>query len=453
MPRDNAKIAMFWDESFLWGLICYRTFRELGLDFELLQAKDVAAGGLASRFDLLFVPGGWARDKMAALGEEGSEAIREFVRRGGGYLGFCGGAGLALSHESGLGLAPFGRLPTSERLPSFSGRITLVPEAAAHPMWRGLEPGSAFCAWWPGQFDLGGESGVTVLASYGKPAAGSFVTDLPCGMGLDWPSWEKAYGINLDPERIVGAPAVAEIGFGQGKAILSYLHFETPDDAVGHHVLVNLIEYVSGKPVVVDEAGGPAAAVALVGGVLAGDVDLAPRFSELSAAARISGELESSGRDFIDFGAANFMWYRRSDWLLQWRRGVRGIEYSTLMGMLAEIDRLVGRLAGGGVKGGGTDAGGGADAFVDQELFQRLSDLQPGIDEFFSLARDLVLKERFAMNAGPVSPLKSSDPEISKLRERLFSTSRRCGGLYREILKQADGVLLPLLRRELESER
>lgn len=440
MPRGNAKIAVFWDESYLWGLICYRTFSELGLDFELLQAHEIAAGKLSEGFDALFVPGGWARDKMAALGDRGGEAIREFVRGGGGYLGFCGGAGLALSHESGLGLAPFGRLPTCERLPSFSGGIALVAEAPEYPLWSGVESGSAFCAWWPGQFELGEDNNVLVLASYGEPATGSFVTDLPCGLGLDWPSWEKAYGINLDPARIVGAPAVVEIGFGRGKVILSYLHFETPEDAIGHRVLLNLIAYVSGRPA--GSAGSAPRPGSYGPAGESGQVAFAGT-GELPAAVRLSHELESAARSFIDFGAANFMWFRRSDWLLQWRRGIRGIEYSTLMGMLAEIDRLV----------RGIDAGGGEDAAAPARLFQELSDLQAATDKFFPLARSLVLKERFAMNSGPVSPLKSSDGEILKLREQLFSTTRRCGGLYREILGMADGILLPLLQRELEEMR
>ena len=54
--------------------------------------------------DLLIVPGGWASDKTAALRQEGRDAVREFVRNGGSYLGICGGAGFALDTRDGLGL-------------------------------------------------------------------------------------------------------------------------------------------------------------------------------------------------------------------------------------------------------------------------------------------------------------------------------------------------------------
>ena len=80
--------------------------------------------------DLLIVPGGWASDKTAALGQEGRDAVREFVRSGGSYLGICGGAGFALDTQDGLGLVNVKRVPTAQRIPSFSGEIGLIPEAA-----------------------------------------------------------------------------------------------------------------------------------------------------------------------------------------------------------------------------------------------------------------------------------------------------------------------------------
>ena len=119
MDHETAKVAFFWDESFLWGLIAYDTFRELGVPFDLLTSQDIRGGGLEG-YDILFVPGGWASDKIVALGEAGRERIRDFVSAGGSYLGLCGGAGLALSHEGGLGLAPIRSVPSGQRLPSFS---------------------------------------------------------------------------------------------------------------------------------------------------------------------------------------------------------------------------------------------------------------------------------------------------------------------------------------------
>lgn len=416
--KPNAKVAIFWDKSYLWGLIAFRTFRQLGIDFALLTSGDIRKGRLAG-FDLVFVPGGWASDKIKALGNEGAAAIRKHVAAGGGYLGFCGGAGLALSHESGLGLAPFGRLPTGMRLPSFSGKISLRREAPAHPMWKDIEDGTAFYAWWPGQFALEDADDARVLATYGDPRPGSFVTDLPIGPEYDWSKWEQIYGINLSPDRIIGQPAVIEVSHGEGKIILSYLHFETPEDGAGHRVLVNLLEYLSGKATIGRpdngstrkgdrHAGGPAA-----------------------AAAR---DLERHASDFIAFGKQNFLWYWRNRWLLQWRRGVRGIEYSTLYGMLAELKRLVEKY----------------DASLGDETVERIATLKKAVPPFFDDARRLIILERFAMSQGPIGPLKSDDEEINLLRDKLFSGSKRCGGIYEEIIDEADAILLPLLNRELK---
>lgn len=466
---ETARVAIYWDKSYLWGLIAYRAFRLLGIDFDILSAADVRAGSLAGH-DIVFVPGGWASDKIAALQPAGAVQMRRFVEGGGSYLGFCGGAGLALSHESGLGLAPFGRLPTSQRLPSFSGKIVLRHEDAGHDMWRDVADGTAFYAWWPGQFAVDDAGRAKVLASYGSPMPGSFVTDLPVGPGFDWPRWEKSYGINLDPARISGEPAVVELGYGRGRVILSYLHFETPEDDAGHAVLLNLIAYLSGGNKPVQAAAGAAAGKAVAGPEgAAGGCDSeyigSPGNDEsnevraaaadgrrgegnrtagpglmkggLGEAAAAARDLERKACSFIRFGKENFLWFWRSSWLLQWRRGVKGIEYSTIYGMLAELDRLAEKY----------------DRSIDPPLIEKIHGLKELVVPFFLDARELIIAERFAMTHGPISPLRSDDPDIQRLRARLFSADKRCGGLYEEIIDQVDEVLLPLLRRELAEKR
>ncbi|MHB0866751.1 MAG: hypothetical protein ACYC6B_04175 [Thermoleophilia bacterium] len=427
MVNQPAKVALLWDSSYLWGLIAYRTLRGLGVDFDLLGAAEIRDGGLTGH-DIIFVPGGWASDKFAALGDEGVTAMQGFVAAGGGYLGLCGGAGLALSHDSGLGLAPFGRLPASVRLPSFSGRISLDHSDASHPMWHDIDANTAFYAWWPGQFALEPDAGVRVLASYGQPQAGSFVTDLPLGPTYDWAAWEQSYGINLDPDRITGEPAVVELNYGKGTVILSYLHFETPSDTDGHRVLLNLISYLAGG-----KTGGLAPVTGYDEVVPAGsDPRLNGTADPGADAAAVTRELEQQARDFITFGRQNFLWSWRNDWLLQWRRGVKGIEYSAICGMVAELRRLTEIF----------------EDSLDQETRKQVSALPGLITPFLRDARELIMRERFAMNHGPISPLRSDDAKINSLRATLFSSNKRCGGLYEEIMTQIDALLLPLLQRE-----
>lgn len=90
-------IAIFWDASQLWGLLVWRAAEAFGLPYRLVKAKEIAQGALSDKTSLLLVPGGTARHKSAALGEKGREAVRAWVRGGGRYVGFCGGAGLGLS--------------------------------------------------------------------------------------------------------------------------------------------------------------------------------------------------------------------------------------------------------------------------------------------------------------------------------------------------------------------
>ncbi len=434
--NDTAKIALFWDKSFLWGLIAYDTFRELGIDFELLTSEDVRAGRLAG-FDVLFVPGGWASDKIVALGAEGRERIRDFVSAGGSYLGICGGAGLALSHENGLGLSVSGRLPSNKRLPSFSGAIHLEAAEPGHPLWEGSGGSGIFHAWWPGQFSLEEGGGDIVLARYGSPVDGSCVTDLPVYEWMDWAFWGQKYGINLNPERIVGEPAVIETRFGEGKAILSYLHFETPADSAGHDVLLNILRYLAGGKSV----GGGDAGKRIGDSAKRGDLPVKPAGGAVSEAAVIAGRLKQSADKLVEFGEKNFLWYQRNSWILQWRRGVRGVEYSTLDAMLARIAELTAKL--------NREAAADFSSGRGIELAEKLQRLVEISNPFFSDARTLLMLEREALTQGPISPLKTGDGQIQELRERLFSNSKRCGGLYEEVIELADEILLPLLRAEL----
>ena len=122
-------IAIFWDASQLWGLLVWRAAEAFGLPYRLVKAKEIAQGALSDKTSLLLVPGGTARHKSAALGEKGREAVRAWVRGGGRYVGFCGGAGLGLSDAAdpvrtaeigkGLCLCPWHRAEIGERVQHF----------------------------------------------------------------------------------------------------------------------------------------------------------------------------------------------------------------------------------------------------------------------------------------------------------------------------------------------
>lgn len=71
-----------------------------------LSAADIANGALEGK-DVLLMPGGGSSTEFNALGPAGQEAVKKFVRNGGGYFGICAGAFLVRQAELGLGLVPF----------------------------------------------------------------------------------------------------------------------------------------------------------------------------------------------------------------------------------------------------------------------------------------------------------------------------------------------------------
>ncbi len=410
-----GKIALFWDESFLWGLIAYDVFTLLSINFGIVTSTDIHEGALET-YDVLFVPGGWASNKIRALGERGKENIRRFVENGGNYLGFCGGAGLALAHKDGISLVPVTRKPTTERVPSFSGKIRLNQSDTGHPMWEGIKDKEAFHAWWPGQFSIIEHGKVKVLATYDVPEDGSYVADLPVGPMIDWARWEQSYNTNLNPKRVKGEPAIIETNFGKGKVFLSYLHFETPGDDQGYKVLLNILEYLAGKRVQIENPPKEMQVIDYNGS------------SADKKLAKLTGELEDAASDLISFGQNNFLWYWRNPWIIQWRRGVRGIEYCTIYSLLKRLSLLAPQIS------------------DDIGLIGQLTDLKEFCFPFFEKAKQLLMLERFAMNRGPISPLKSDDENIQRMRDELFSNSKSFGGYFKQIIDTIDAILLPMLK-------
>ncbi len=398
--------AFLWDESFLWGIMAWKALRQAGLSFELVRASDVRKGCL-SRYSLLFVPGGWSSNKLKALGQEGADAVKAFVRDGGNYLGFCGGAGLATL--DGIGLLNVKRKPTRLRVPSFSGRISLKTIEA--PLWQGIkEP--VFHAWWPPQFDVSGKD-ILVLGSYEKAMPDSFTSDLRVGdiePVARWEELEKVYGINLDPSRLYGEPSVIQGSFGKGSVLLSLVHFDTPGDPDAEQVLKNLwsslADSAPSSVVTVEESRSEVSAVAGVFDIIDG--------------------LEASVSDLIDFGIRNFLWHWRNPLLLQWRRGIRGLEYNTLQVMIhfiAESHRN------------------GSAKINRSELVRIRKKLIP----FLLKTKQLLIRERLTMQQASLSFRDGADDETKRLRSELFSMSKSYGGLFKELIDDIDAVLYKIL--------
>lgn len=72
---------------------------EAGFDYVKLTPSDIQNGKLAG-LDVLIMPGGSGSGQARSLGDEGCQAVRDFVQSGGGYMGICAGAYLASAHYS-----------------------------------------------------------------------------------------------------------------------------------------------------------------------------------------------------------------------------------------------------------------------------------------------------------------------------------------------------------------
>ena len=197
-------VALFWDESHLWGVLLWRALSGMGLNPRLLSAEHIRHGALQKEPpDTLLVPGGWARLKSLALGDGGRENIRDYVRGGGGYFGICGGAGLALASQgrtSLLDLCSWSRKAARDRLPNFSGHLL----CRTHE--NGTDGEARLPVWWPSQFAPDPENPLEIVASYLEPGPDFWSADLSWSAVApeEIPNWEALYGINLDPGRLRG---------------------------------------------------------------------------------------------------------------------------------------------------------------------------------------------------------------------------------------------------------
>jgi len=433
---NPGRVALLWDKSFLWGYLAVNTLRDLGFHFDLLTAEAVRQGGL-NGCQLLMVPGGWASLKSAKLGKHGCEALRRFVRSGGAYLGLCGGAGLALQVDEGLGLLPVARKPMAERLPNFSGSISVRP-TGSHPLWWGLREAVSLQVWWPSQFELVDPDKVQVLGRYGLPGKDFCVADLNVcdaeASGLDWSSFEKNYQINLDPARLFDEPGILEGKYGKGRVFLSYPHLETPDDTDGNMALFNIwydllstcALSLSPKPNGVNPAQ-----------VIEMDKEKLERVLEMGREAE----------KLMALGESSDLWSWRNSWLLQWKRGILGAEFGTifvlLQGLAKELEHT----------GGIASLSSAMTPRYIEEQFDKLLKLW----KFFT-DKGLILLEEEAKDL-PDRTAKSGaelSTQVRTLRTELFDCtkcygSKSYGGIYRQLLDQIDSLLLGTLLADLNS--
>jgi hypothetical protein len=400
MRTTPPSLALFWDESHLWGVLLRRALLAMNAPVTMLKAEHIRAGALdALAPDILLAPGGWARLKALALGQDGRDAIRAFVNAGGTYVGFCGGAGLALASENRtqfLDLCSWSRKPASQRLPNFSGHLTCRIDD------QDADQTAELPVWWPSQFAPDPETPLDVLARYENPGSDFWSAD------LDWSGvapgeigqWEELYGINLDPERLRGEPCIVRGRHGQGAFILSYAHLETPDSPQANHLLARLLGLT------------PRAVPAW---------DLSherPLWDDPSLE-----QIQDALSGLIRFGQSHFLLFWRTPWLLGWRRGVPGSPLTFLHAMVWQARHCA-----------PSDQAGAFWADHGPHC-RRLC------EKFCAQVRTYLLLERRILATAPSSPETSASPGLQRRKLELFGKFPGYGGIYGDILRALDELL------------
>jgi hypothetical protein len=100
-PRHQTRVGLF-DEN----PEALQRFREIlrpedGFVCEPLSGEAIRAGR-TQEFDVIIVPGGNMGQQSAALGGDGRDKLRDYVRSGGGYVGICAGAFLATTDDDSM---------------------------------------------------------------------------------------------------------------------------------------------------------------------------------------------------------------------------------------------------------------------------------------------------------------------------------------------------------------
>lgn len=405
-------LYILWDDSHIWGLLAARAAEAMALPRRLVRAEEIAGGLLKrERPSLVFVPGGSARHKAQSLGKAGMDALREYVANGGSYMGFCGGAGLALSHKDdaeGLGLCPWQRGGFDDRLQHFmSGHLHVALPEARDGHAALLPDAAALClpVWWPGRFAPQNDPSITVLASYERPAEDFWLADLPiASLPPDtFAAWHDMYGLSFTPTFLAGQPCVVHGTYGRGAYLLSYSHLETPDSPEANAWFANLLRELGG----LEPATNRLPAWTMQHGNA--------RWQDPALAA-IDDDLRAVLRTGLEHG----LLFERTDWLFGWRTGIPGAHLNNLWAALRTVLNSPPR---------------------DSALacWQKHRERLLAASSLFSRACiQYFLAERLSQTLSKVMPDAVPSELLKDQRDALFGPPMSAGGPYRELMEPLD---------------
>jgi len=185
-------------------------FKAEKLSFLSKNHTDLVLGDLEEKNpDLLVMPGGESWVYLEDLGEEGAQNIRNFVRKGGSYLGICAGAFYATSHrEGGAATGPYG--------------IGLLEGVAVDPTaleWPGFIEGVMSFVWNLHHSLTQGYSSQVKMLLYGGPSFEFTPQEV-----------EKKKIEVIQRFEVNGQPSMIRFQYEKGKVFLAAPHFEVLEE-------------------------------------------------------------------------------------------------------------------------------------------------------------------------------------------------------------------------------
>jgi predicted deacylase len=186
---------------------------------------DDIRGGALEGFDVVVFPGGSGSREAASLGEAGRERVRAFVEQGGGYIGICAGAYLALCN--------------------FSWGLRILDAKTVSPLWRRGVAEVKLELTEPGRRILGGREGLFDCHYANGPCiTPANVAALPDYETLAWFRSEVAeHGA---PAGVMSnSPAIVAGRYGKGRVLCSSPH---PEQTAGLEAfLPRAVAWASGR--------------------------------------------------------------------------------------------------------------------------------------------------------------------------------------------------------------